>query len=529
MKHLLRIALLVLLIQSQTYCQTELDTSFNGDGYVTDDFSSPEDVTQPHDIGISIKVQTDGKYLVGGNAGGSLSFAFVRYNPDGSQDTSFGDGGKVRFEFDGSSSSAFLSAMEILPGGKIIAAGSVVTSTTANIDFGIVRFNPDGSVDSSFGDNGTVITDFFGGEDSISTGAMAIQNDGKIVVAGAATNSSGLYDFAITRYMPDGNLDTSFGDGGKVIMSFQTAGAIARTVSILDDGKIIIAGITSDFSQTQVAMAKLNDDGSLDTSFGVNGKATISNIVGLINIGTLDFQSDGKMILGGQSIEAAFFQLLLRVNADGTLDTTFGSGGIHTHDSPGANGNIRKIRIDDNDNIIAIGVEDAGMYITRRLPNGDFDTSFNATGFAIINPGTGLTNSTELGHDLIILNENSYLTTGGDYVNATNFTDFVTMRIIPDASLGVVDLSVISDQLLVYPNPVEDLVTLEFTLLSDEKNLNLDIFDLGGRHIKSIFRNKHTVTGNHKMTISLGDMSSGNYIITLSNNQSKRSLKIIKE
>src|SRR5205823_1660150 len=127
-------------------------------------------------------------------------------------------------------------------------------------------YNADGSLDSSFGNNGLVITDF--GFDSQAF-ALAVQTDGKIVVAGYTFTGGSQYDFALARYNTDGSLDTTFGTNGEVVTDFGTGGDEALAVVIDADGKIVVAGYTfTGDSQYDFALARYNADGSLDTSFG---------------------------------------------------------------------------------------------------------------------------------------------------------------------------------------------------------------------------------------------------------------------
>jgi len=205
------------------------------------------------DYGFSVALQPDGKIVVAGYAGGD--FALARYNSDGALDTSFGSGGKVTTDFGGSyHPDGFSVALQ--PDGKIVVAGY------AGGDFALARYNSDGALDTSFGSGGKVTTDFGGSDAGYS---VALQPDGKIVVAGYA----GL-DFALARYNSDGALDTSFGTGGKVTTDFSGGRDVGYSVALQPDGKIVVAG----YAGVDFALARYNSDGALDTSFGSGGKVT---------------------------------------------------------------------------------------------------------------------------------------------------------------------------------------------------------------------------------------------------------------
>ena len=177
--------------------------------------------------------------LAGGIASGNADdFAIARYNSDGSLDLSFGSGGKVKTDLSDDEDDAFDMALQ--PDGKIILVGDVFDGSRDQ-DFAIVRYTSNGSLDSSFGIGGTVITDFSGNVDRAV--AVALQSDGKIVVAGSTFFSfvtAG--DFGLARYDLNGQLDPSFGTGGKIITDFLGVSDGAEAVAIQSDGKIVAGG-----------------------------------------------------------------------------------------------------------------------------------------------------------------------------------------------------------------------------------------------------------------------------------------------
>jgi uncharacterized delta-60 repeat protein len=251
-----------------------LDTSFDGDGKVTTDFSGG-------DLAFDVAIQSDGKIVVAGKDG-AADFTLARYNTDGSLDTTFDGDGKVTLNFNGIADTAY--GVAIQSDGKIVAAGQ---NTTPN--FALARYNTDGSLDATFDGDGAVVTGFSGDDLALS---VAIQSDGKIVAVGR----DGSQDFALARYNTDGSLDTSFDSDGKVTTSFTAGDDLAFAVAIQSDGKIVAAG--TDSSQ-DFALARYNTDGSLDTSFGTAGGLTTSFTVG-DDIGRgVAIQADGKIVVVG--------------------------------------------------------------------------------------------------------------------------------------------------------------------------------------------------------------------------------------
>src|SRR5262249_54426305 len=194
-----------------------LDTTFGNGGRVRTDFPGLAAVPS------SVVIQPDGKIVVAGGAFPLFTFLgnfeVVRYNPNGSLDRSFGSGGIVTTTFP-QGSYAFDVALQ--PDGKIVAAGTVfvdfIPGEASDTDFALARYNTDGTPDATFGNGGQVSTDFLGMEDDAFS--VLIQPDGKIVAVGSANNPATFYDFAVARYLSNGTIDTTFGVGGKVQTDF---------------------------------------------------------------------------------------------------------------------------------------------------------------------------------------------------------------------------------------------------------------------------------------------------------------------
>lgn len=279
-----------------------LDTSFDHDGWVRTDLGSIEDESK------AIALQSDGKIIVAGYAldGIQYDFALVRYNPDGSLDTSFGVDGRVTTDLTGDQDQ--IQGLVIQPDGKIVVVGSVKRAYPYYRDFGIVRYMPDGTIDLLFGISGKVITDFSGGRDFAY--AVALQPDGKIVLVGTAQNGSdGDFDFALARYTSTGSLDTTFSGDGKVILDFNGGDDDAYAVALQPDGKVIAAGYAYTGSSLDFALARYQANGSLDPGFGSAGKLTT------------DFTSGNDLGLGAALLLGG--EIVLAGNASNGQDTDF--------------------------------------------------------------------------------------------------------------------------------------------------------------------------------------------------------------
>jgi uncharacterized delta-60 repeat protein len=331
-----------------------LDRSFGQRGFVLTDFGLTETAT-------AVVVQPDGRIVVAGGTypifpsqGGQ--YALARYNRNGSLDTTFGAGGLVRTTF--LSAGCFASALVLQADGKIIAAGTKYLDFASDSDFALARYNPDGSLDSTFGAGGEVATDFHQGIDNAFS--VLLQSDGRIVAVGDSNSVATFYDFALVRYLANGSIDTTFGNLGKVETDFGAANLDqARSAILQPDGKIVAAGTTvaRNGLDQLFAIARYNSDGSRDNTFGKKGLAKVD--FGSFDQGarSILLQPDGKLITVGfadtESSDSDF--LTARLNAAGTLDTTFGVGGEVRTSFGDLNGGANAAALQSDGNIVAVG------------------------------------------------------------------------------------------------------------------------------------------------------------------------------
>ena len=297
-----------------------LDTSFNGTGTVVTPIGSGADYA------LSVAQQDDGKLVVTGRAdnGSRFDMAVVRYNPDGSLDTSFNGTGKVVTAIGAGRS--WGRAVAIQPDGKIVVAGWADPSV-----FALVRFNSNGSRDGNFGNAGIVTTTV--GSGGGMANSVALQEDGKIVAAGYSSDGNGRRYFAVVRYLPDGTLDTSFNGTGRATPAFGSISHIAQSVAVQRDGKIVTAGYADISSTSYFALARYNGDGSLDSSFNSTGKV-LTAIGDSAAAQGVTIQRNGKLVAAGRTSAAGNYKLAVaRYNPDGSLDQTFNGSGIATSDA----------------------------------------------------------------------------------------------------------------------------------------------------------------------------------------------------
>ena len=239
----------------------------------------------------------------------------------GDLDVTFGNGGKVRTPISPISYSG-IKSVAVQPDGKIVTTGDA-------LNFFLVRYSGDGSLDNSFGTNGKLSTPFSVNGDSYSN-ALTVQPDGKILVIGTARVNN-KWSFAIARYNSNGNFDNSFGNQGRVSLAVSSNPEISDIlycIALQTDGKIVVAGRAAG----SITVARFNDNGSIDASFAANGiYRTPLTSFGAQQFPTnqLVIQTDGKILVGGLSTpDVANGGVVLRLNANGSLDTNFGSNGI---------------------------------------------------------------------------------------------------------------------------------------------------------------------------------------------------------
>ena len=419
--------------------------SFNGVG--TGKVLTPASAGTLNDFGQSVTIQADGKIIVAGLGEGSGTgndFTVVRYNTDGSLDTTFGTGGKILTPVGAGTSTDFAQSVTVQADGKIVVAGQGANSTTGD-DFAVVRYNADGSLDTTFGTGGKILTPVGTGMSRDSGQSVKVQVDGKIVVAGYGGGNGD--DFAVVRYNADGSLDTTFGTGGKVLtpVGTGTSNDIGNSLTVQEDGKIIVAGYGGGSDGTDFAVVRYNADGSLDTTFGTGGTGKILTPVGAGTSNdfgnSVTVQADGKIVVAGYgaSSQAGNDFAVVRYTANGTLDTTFGTGGkIVTPIGAGtSNDYAYSVTVQADGKIIVAGQgfgigTSNDFAVVRYTANGTLDTTFGpgGTGKILTPVGTGA----DTVKSVIVQADGKIVVAGYGQGSGTGY-DFAVVRYNADGSL----------------------------------------------------------------------------------------------
>src|SRR5215216_1351953 len=290
-----------------------LDPMFSGDGRQTTVFGPGNSRAE------AVAIQPDGKIVAVGTAAGAR-FAVARYSLNGSLDPTFSGDGRHTTDFAGDRAGAYAGAIQA--DGRIVVVGTAGASGPLPGNFALARYNPNGSLDKSFSGDGKQTTDF-GGYDG-ATG-VALQANGKIVAAGGGAGS-----FAIARYHPNGSLDTSFSNDGKRLTNFKGVDQ-AHGVALQGDGKVVAAGYTADRARAAAnfALARYKPNGSLDPTFSGDGRRT-TDFGGFVDVANgVAIQDDGKIVLAGEDGSSFGFGLA-RYRPNGSLDPSFSGDGKKT-------------------------------------------------------------------------------------------------------------------------------------------------------------------------------------------------------
>ncbi|MBV9545146.1 MAG: hypothetical protein JOY61_12315 [Chloroflexi bacterium] len=346
-----------------------LDQSFGNKGIVSE--RTPQGGLDPE----ALVLQADGKILLAGTTSdltsATVGFGLARYNSDGSLDTSFGSGGRVLTLAGQGEADAH--AVVLQPDGSILVAGSAFADKGGASQFAIARYTSSGSLDPSFGSGGLVLTS--AGESGAEARGIALQSDGRIAAVGTSFGTADHDDaFALVRYMPDGSLDTSFGDGGTIITEFTTPSGPARGNAIIvqPDGMIFAAGSAGGHAGS-LALVRYTTSGT--------AAPTATQLQASAQGYALAPQPDGRVLVAGAvgSADSQSF-CLTRYLADGNLDASFGNAGTATTSFDGGGSGAHGVLVQPDGKVVLVGSGSAGFAAARYTTNGSLDPTFGSGG-----------------------------------------------------------------------------------------------------------------------------------------------------
>lgn len=449
-----------------------------------------------------IAVQPDKKIIIVGQDIKNYAYNNVikRFKEDGEFDSSFSNSGVFLVNTNTSSSNQkIVSSIYLQQDGKIILGGWTAL-VNGNSDLYLIRLKPNGTFDSSFGNNGEFVNDL-GSDEGITS--IAVQPDNKILICGNISNNY----IVVIRYHPNGTLDSSFGNNG-IVVPDRTWGLDypnANDIDLMSDGRIVLGidGRVKALSAYCFSAVRLLPNGSLDTSFNHTGLAYSSAISGwLVYCKAMSLQPDGKVLLAGYDDSMA----IIRFDSTGQPDSIFGKNGVVKLDPAGK---VVDMLLQPDGRIVVATNPDGFPYpdscytIYRLLPNGSIDSSFGVNGKLLTQPAT---KPTMIG--TLALQPDGKLLAGGSFVQNSKL---LLVRYTPDATASITNLPTAND-IVLYPNPATNYIY--FDLPDNQRIRQLYIYSLDGK----LHRTKYDA---YLKRFSIEDLANGVYYLklTLANNQ----------
>lgn len=473
-----------------------LDLSFGNNGIVT------THIAGNYDKAYTMCTQPDSKILVAGFSHNGIhqDFTLVRYHSNGSIDLTFGLNGIVITNIGNNHSGAF--GISLQPDGKILLAGS--SQGTLGYDFTLVRYNTNGSIDSTFDFDGIVVTSVGTNEDQAE--AILLQPDGKILVAGRSDNGAVNTDFSLVRYNTDGSLDLTFDTDGKVITDLGSPYDEAKAISLQPDGKILLAGNFGLNAVSDFAVLRYNTDGSLDTSFDGDGIVT-TDIASYGDFASaISLQPDGKILVAGMSVYGGAYTdfSLVRYNSDGSLDHTLDSDGMITTSIGNFGEGATDMCLQPDGKILLAGFynnTDQDFALIRYNSDGSLDLTFDSDGIVttFIGNGYALAEAISLQPDgKILVAGTSGFPTNNDFALARYNNTITPINKIENPT----------PNLLIYPNPFHSTTTIEFG--TDLHDAELSIYNVFGQKVKTISN-----ISDSMIRLNRDELASGFYVVCL--------------
>lgn len=465
-----------------------LDPSFGNAGLVNNFVASRSD--QPN----CMAIQSDGKILVGGFAyydtiANHYGFALVRYNTNGTVDSTFNITGKVITNVNGSTN-ACAYKIAVAPNNKIILSGFATFGSQNKI--ATIRYLPNGAIDSTFGNNGIVITAIGTMDDRCTS--MLLQPDGKMLLAGITKSAPTVYSFAIARYDSTGTLDTTFSNDGINTTSLNGNNATSNSVAMQQDGSYYVFGSVTNITTTLFAMTRYLPNGNLDASFATNGIASYSPGNGFVNSGAkVIIQPDKKLLLYGNATFSGLSKMVvMRLDSNAAaVDITFGSSGVASIAFASLPFSASDLALQTDGKIVATGfiqnTSNKDFAVVRLQANGTLDSTFGTNGRVITTFG----NNNDVPAAIAIQADEKIVVAGETTNSFTNTSYFALARYYGNISNNLQAAETWNAEIKVYPNPTSQELNVN---VSDNEFYELKLFDISSRvYLQSTFTNSIAV------------------------------------
>lgn len=453
-------------------------------------------------------LQKDGKILAGGYTTilSQKDFALIRLKPNGKLDSTFGTWGKVRTDVSSDGYDDGIRSLLLQSDDKIIAAGT--SGFNGALDFSLSRYMPDGTLDLSFGIVGKVKTDIGGGNDE---GWMAaLQSDGKIILGGRTASSLKGWNFGVVRYLPNGALDPDFGENGTVITDIDNVNNELYALTLDPDGKILAAGYSGSDLRDILIVRYLND-GSVDETFGDNG-FILTDLAGLNeSIYNIGVDVDGNILVNGNAIDEfgqeSFF--LARYLPNGSPDLSFGIDGLVFSNFGNPTEHADAFVFLPDGKILVGGLVNSGdgntASLFRYTATGAVDATFGQDGWVKF--------IKNLRPFDILPQEDGKMVCVGDYVNDGKY-DFAAFR-VENVQVAAFEAQEVFTQISLNPNPATDVINLSYTLTSTQK-VSISLHDAQGKRVLTYFQGSVQPEGENRLALPLAaELPKGSYFLSL--------------
>ena len=505
---LLTIFAIAIFLNIQTFAQSP-DNTFGTNGKVYTSFGSFSSYFH------SMILLPDGKIISAGeNSNTTLAILVAKHNADGTPDLSFNATGKKQIDF--GSAYEYCYSVLLQSDNNILLAGS------SNGNAALARLLPNGDYDTQFSDDGKLTLSFGPGNGS-SFQKILQQPNGKIIAIGEAYNTSS-FDFAAARFNGNGSIDPSFGDNGKTTINFNGYNDFGRNAVLQPDGKILIAGAAKNNNgNSSIALLRLNEDGTLDNTFGNAGKTTLT-ISGIADdyAEAVVLLPGGKILIGGYS--AGDF-LVMRYTSNGIPDNTFGNSGYTLTDFDNFQDKGYTLAIDSVGSIYLGGhgyeTGNGGLFhyaIAKYSSEGIPDNSFNEDGKMTVVMGADQSTIFEMA-----VQPDGKLLFGGQSTNiAGGFTEFALLR-LKSTNVSINENAETENAILVYPNPSSDAITIYMSHNFTTASYEFEIYTANGQLVQG-------GTGNTTIEnkISIAALKPGNYMLNILISGRMKNMKFTK-
>lgn len=516
----------LLIIFAASYCYAQgngLDTNFGNKGKVvsTIRYGASEQV-------ISLACQSDGKIIAAGFFGSAtpgMRSVMLRYNTDGNIDRTFGNQGNVQTAYPGIGiSKTGLVGIQKLSGIENILLADYRMDSSYLFYIVVNRYKPDGTKDTSFGTAGDAqISHHY-------LFKMLVAPDEKILLA---TLNDTIPKFEVIRCLQNGQIDSTFGINGSASRWQDSFSAITQTIALQKDGKVIAGGhvfVWPTNPDARMAVTRYTANGNVDSSFGKDGLVLLTTNQKYIGEVTgIGLQSDGKIIVSAtcDSGTGSFFYLT-RLLTDGTIDASFGNSGHMITTFGSAQCWAQELLVQDDDKLYIAGYASPGagnqdytFAIARYTKNGILDNTFGINGKDTTNVGRR-----SVGQAATITPNHSIVVGGYSSAWAVDLTeDFTLLQYLSGLELGILNLAT-QNKPVVYPNPVSGVINITYELEQEEK-LTFRLLDMSGRTVQIFEQEQSKNVGTHRDVLQLNsNITSGQYILQVLGRQGSYAIKL---